>query len=40
MTPRPVRRRAQEVGDVELGLAEEFGSASGLEPDERRTRRP
>ena len=31
----PVRRRAQEVGDVELRLAEELGSPSRLESDER-----
>ncbi len=33
--PAPVRRRAQEVRDVELGLAEELGPAPRLEPDER-----
>ena len=33
--PAAVRRGAQEVGDVELGLAEELGAAAVLEPDER-----
>ena len=34
-TPRPSRRDAHQVGDVELRLAEELGAAAGLQPDER-----
>ena len=40
MMPRPSRRRAQQVLDRELGLAEELVAAAVLQPDERAQQHP
>ncbi len=40
MTPRPSGSGADEVGDIELRLAEELGAAAGLEPDEAAQEHP